>query len=155
MPKKKKSNKKLLHSDEEEEDRVLNLTDSEEYSDEADYHQDDDENYMFVLTENHLTKPLPRPALEGEYVIVQFVTKRLRSLYIRKVLEGRNNDLEYYVSFLRCKPGTKRFHVPDKPDLSIVKDNDIKYILPKPSVVGTSTRPMYCFSLDLSSLNFC
>lgn len=152
--KKKKSVEQVLQSDgEEDEETGIKLTDSEEYSDEADYDQDEDENdMMLVLTENHLTKPLPRPALEGEYVIVQFATKKLRSLYVGKILEGRNNDLEYYVSFLRRKAGTERFHVPDKPDLSIVKDNDVKYILPKPSMVGTSSRPMYCFPLDLSSL---
>jgi hypothetical protein len=154
VAKKQKPTREILQSDDEdeEEDIDIKLTDSEEYSDEADYDQDGNENEIFVLTENHLTKPLPRPAREGEYVIVQFVTKRLRSLYIGKVLEGRNYKLEYYISFFKRKPGTDKFHVPDKPDLSIVKENDIKYILPKPSMVGTSSRPMYCFPFYMASL---
>ncbi|KAJ2937402.1 hypothetical protein O0L34_g19085 [Tuta absoluta] len=134
--------------EEEEKDIEIKLTDSKEYSDEADFNQNDDEE-MLVLTESHF-KQLRRHPREDEYVIVQFETKRLRSLYIGKVLEGKNNDLEYYVSFLRQKSGTQRFHVPDKPDLSVVKENDIKFILPKPSMVGTSSRPMYSYSVDLT-----
>lgn len=83
---------------------------------------------------------------------MQFVTKKQKSLFVGKVLEGRNTDLEYYVSFLRRKPGTERFHMPDNPDLSVIKEDDIKYILPKPSVVGTLSRPFYTFPIDLSSL---
>lgn len=111
-----------------------------------------DKQYI-ALTEKDLNKPLSRQCQEGEYVIVAFATKRQKWFYIGKVLEERNSDLEYYVSFLRRKPGTEKFHMPDKPDLSLVKENDIKIILPKPSPTGTISRPLYNFPLDFSFLS--
>lgn len=59
---------------------------------------------------------------------MRFVMKLPLLLDIVKTLESRNNNLEYFVSFLR----KERFHVPDKPNISIRQENDIMHILPKP-----------------------
>lgn len=128
-------------------------------SDDSDWNEEqnieDVEKEIVTLTDTHLTRPLPRAPLEGEYVIVQLVTKKQKSVYIGKVLEGRNDDFEYYISFLQRKSPTERFQLPDKPDLSVIREDDIKFILPNPTVVGSSSRPFYVFPFDLSSLKIC
>lgn len=87
---------------------------------------------------------------------MQLTTKKQKSLYIGKVIEERNSDLEYYtISFLRRKPGTDKFLMPNKPDLSLIKDDDLKYILPKPSMVGTASRPFYIFPIDFTLVTIC
>lgn len=66
----------MFQSDEEDLDEEVKLADS----DDSDCHEGDDEqdkeNEIVALTHIHLTRPLPRSPLEGEYVIVQFVTKK-------------------------------------------------------------------------------
>lgn len=106
------------------------------------------------MTEQDINKPLPRLAKEGDYVLVQFTTKKKKLFYIGKVIEERNENLEYYISFLR-KKACNKYHLPAVPDLSNVKDDDVKFILPKPTFSGSTTRQQnyYSFSIDLSQLN--
>ncbi|CAH1973320.1 unnamed protein product [Acanthoscelides obtectus] len=157
--KKGKVTRKVLQSDEEDNDQEKETVEYAESDDDTDWAaEDEDENSdeeSVIITERHLTKSLTRAPLEGEYVIVQFTTKKLTSLYVGKVIEGRNENNEFYISFLRRTPGTSKFHMPDKPDLSVIKESDLKLLLPKPSIVGTSSRPYYNFGLDLSQLRIC
>lgn len=152
--KKRKISRTILDSEDEIEkhDEVV-LADSDDdscwlESPEEDINADDE----MVITEEDLTIPLPHSPKEGEYVIVELTTKKQRSLYIGKVLEERNSDLEYYISFLKRKPGTNKFLMPNKPDLSLIREDDLKYILPRPSMVGTATRPLYKFPIDFTFL---
>ncbi|KOB63449.1 Uncharacterized protein OBRU01_24838 [Operophtera brumata] len=125
---------KFPANDDEIENQVeFQLADSEDDADcpakELHEHTDDNEP---VLSEEDLNNTLPFLPKKGEYVIVQRTTKKQKSLCIGKVIKERNSDLEYYISFLRRKPGTDKFLMPNKPDLSLIKDDDLKYILPKP-----------------------
>ncbi|CAG9584655.1 unnamed protein product [Danaus chrysippus] len=151
--KKSKIIRTILDSDDEKEslDKVqfAESDDDDGWLESPEEDQDDNVN---ILTEKDLKNPLPHPPKEGEYVIIELTTKKQRSLYIGNVIKERNNELEYYASFLKRKPGTYKFHMPAKPDLSLVKENDLKYILPKPTLVGTSSRPFYNFSIDFTRL---
>lgn len=120
---------------------IMNMIDNE-----------DNDSGNIILIDKDLKKSLPYSPQEGEYVIVPLATKKQSSLYIGKILEERNDALELYVSFLRRKPGTQKFLMPNKPDLSIVKEDDVKFILPKPLMVGTASRPFYYFPTDFSFL---
>lgn len=157
--KKKKTCRAVLDSDEEEvnQNDEVQLADSEDDINWAEQQEDDDdeEDAKVILTETDLENPLPHSPQEGEYVIVQLTSKRQRLLYIGKVMEERNRKLDYYISFLKRKSGTERFVMPDNPDLSLVNESDLKYILPVPSVVGTSSRPYYNFPIDFSCLPMC
>lgn len=99
------------------------------------------ESDEIYLTEDILMEPLERFPGEGEFVVVMFATKKTRVYYIGKVLETRNDALEYFISFLRLQTrGPEQFSLPDVPDVSYVKEHDIKYILPKPIISGSTKR---------------
>lgn len=51
--------------------------------------------------------------------------------------------MEMFVSFLKTK--NELFHNPNVPDLSYVKDDDIKFILPEPTVTENTARQQSCF----------
>lgn len=103
------------------------------------------------MTEQDINKPLSRFLKEGEYVLVQFTTKKIKPFYIGKVIEERNENLEFYISFL-MKKACNKYHFPAILDLSNVKDDDVKFVLPKPTFSGSTTRQQnyYSFSIDLS-----
>lgn len=154
-PKRRKVTKRVLQSDSDEEELPTNVV-YQESDDDMDWFDDDMENEVTnsVLTEEIIDEPLPRVPVEGEYVLVLFTTKKKRVYYVGKVLEERNANLEYYISFLRKKSNNK-YHFPDVPDLASVKEHDIKFILPKPTITGSTTRQQsyHSFSVDLSNLN--
>ena len=130
--KKKKTSKRVLQSDDSEEENRESVTVRYQESDEDnDWHEEDIENDPVFLTEDCLKKPLPHVPREGEYILVEFATKKSKIYYALKVLESRNTNLEYYVSFLR-KKSLNKFHVPNKPVVSYVTEPDIKVVLPKP-----------------------
>ncbi|GAB6021636.1 Nucleoporin nup93 [Chamberlinius hualienensis] len=109
---------------------------------------------VIVITEDHLIRPLPRLAVEEDFVLVKFANKRLKFYYVGKVVENRNDDLEYGVSFLR-KVTTNTFYLPIVPDVSAVKEDDVKLILPKPYFSGTTStqQSFFSFSFDFSLVN--
>lgn len=73
----------------------VQLADSEDDVDwPAEELQEGTEDKEPVLSEEDLINPLPFLPKEGEYVIVQLTTKKQKSLYIGKVIEERNSDLE-------------------------------------------------------------
>lgn len=156
-----KSNiKKRKLSKEKKTTRKIKLSESEDDNDdiflqnesESDWEEEEENDGQ--ITEENFKLPLPRPPQEGEYVLVEFFTKKQTIYYVGKVLEGRNNSLEYFISFLRRK-GHGKFHLPNVPDLSMTKEQDIKVILPKPILAGSTSRQQsyYKFSIDLSGLN--
>lgn len=145
---KKDVQRKVLQSDteEEEDEELQQLTD-----DDGDYLK---ENKYIDITENDLKHPLSRPAKKGEYVLIQFSTKKKKNYYVGKVLETRNEAFEYFISFLRLK-SVNKFYMPNVPDLSFVREEDVKLILPPPSFSGCTTRQQsyFYFSISFSLLN--
>nr|CAI5826560.1 unnamed protein product [Callosobruchus analis] len=107
-----------------------------------------------MLTHDDLQQPLPGPPQEDKYVLVEFATKKKISYYVGKILQTRNKDLEYQISFLRQNQQNK-FRIPNVPHISFVKEDDVKLILPKPTCSGSTSRQQsfYSFPLDLSALN--
>nr|CAI5851175.1 unnamed protein product [Callosobruchus analis] len=149
--KRKKVSRKVMDSDSDE-DAEIDFQDSED-----DYDSDsigEKENNVSILTHEDLQQPLPGPPQEGEYVLVEFATKKKVLYYVGKILQTRNRDLEYQISFLRQNHQNK-FRVPNVPDISFVKEDDVKLILPKPICSRSTSRQQsfYSFPLDLSALN--
>ncbi|KAF2891884.1 hypothetical protein ILUMI_14289 [Ignelater luminosus] len=140
--------RKVLQSDSEEEGEVV--LDDESDVEGTWLEENSDENFF---TAESLSQPVSMLPKEGQYVLVKFESKKQRLFYTAKVLEERNDALELYVSFLRYKKG--HFTMPNVPDLSFVKDDQIVYILPKPTVSGSTARQQsyYKFSIDLSNIN--
>lgn len=151
--KKQKVTRKIFDesSDDEEYENLTLESDGAGDNDMTDEDEKPDESSV-ILTDELLAKPLLRQPRAGEYIIVQLATKKYKSFFIGKVMEDRNKAFEYYVSFLTRKTGTEKFLMPENPDLSLVKDEDVKFILPKPLVVGSSSRPFYTFGVDFSSV---
>lgn len=151
--KKQKVTRKIFDesSDDEEYENLTLESDGAGDNDMTDEDEKPDESSV-ILTDELLAKPLLRQPRAGEYIIVQLATKKYKSFFIGKVMEDRNKAFEYYVSFLTRNTGTEKFLMPENPDLSLVKDEDVKFILPKPLVVGSSSRPFYTFGVDFSSV---
>ena len=149
--KKKRISKHLFQRDSEDDNDKMELQDND---DDFDCMDDEKENTTNVITENHLSKPLSRQATEGEYILVEFATKKKKLYYVGKVIENRNESLEYCVSFLR-KKSTNKFYIPNVPDISTVDECYVKLILPKPRLNGSTTRRQsyFEFAVDLSLLN--
>lgn len=145
----KKYVRKVLKSDSEEDGEVVLDDDS---ADDGNW-LDDDENQENIITEELLVNPLTELPKEGQYVVVQFASKKQRVFYVAKVLQERNNELEFYVSYLRHRKG--QFTMPNVPDLAYVKDDNIKMILPNPTLKGSTARQQsyLSFGVNLSGLN--
>lgn len=152
MKGKKGSVRKVLQSDSEDEEEVVLHDESDD--DDIDCFEEEKENDQMTLTENCLQNPLCRSPTVGDYIIVEFSTKKQKIYYVAKVLESRNTSMEVYVSFLRQKTD-QLFHIPNVPDLACVNDHDIKFILPKPTVTGSTARQQSCykFPINMSNLN--
>lgn len=152
--KKRKVTKKVLQSDSEEDNEDPGEVTYQESDEDDEWPDEEIDNDPIIITENYLKMPLSHIPQEAEYVLVEFSTKKSKVYYVGKVLESRNRKLEYYISFLRRKSDNK-FHMPNEPDVSYVKEHDIKFALPKPNLVGSTSRQQsyFSFSVDLSSLN--
>lgn len=157
---KKKAVRKVLQSESEDETANISLHDEDsdwqEEDEESDWCEDDEVgNKMKSLTdEKLLNNVLPVLPKEEDYVLVRFSTKRKSVYFVGKVLHERNDKLEYYVSFLRANR-KYQFHMPTNPDLSYVKEHDVKLILPKPSLGGSTIRQQsyYYFNVDFSQID--
>ncbi|KAI4455735.1 dna-directed rna polymerases i ii and iii subunit rpabc2 [Holotrichia oblita] len=133
MAKQKKVKRQVLQSDSEDDCESVEMVFQE--SDDNDWYEDDDpEKDEIVLTEEHLLKSgLLRKAQVGEFVVVLFCIKKQQVFYVAKVLEALNDNMEYNVSFLRLKnKSQQQFYMPDVPDISLMKEQDVKFILPTP-----------------------
>ncbi|XP_026331553.1 uncharacterized protein LOC113238919 [Hyposmocoma kahamanoa] len=145
----KKYVRKVLKSDSEEDGEVMLGDDSAD----DDNWLDDEENQENIITEELLVNPLTELPREGQYVVVQFASKKQQVFYVAKVLEERNNELEFYVSYLRYRKG--QFTMPNAPDLAYVKEDNIKMILPNPTLNGSTARQQsyLTFGVNLNGLN--
>ncbi|XP_072929474.1 uncharacterized protein [Epargyreus clarus] len=116
----------------------------------------DEEEGEIILTENFL--PLPREPKVGDYVIILLETEKKNKLfYIARIIEEPDqDDCDYYVSFLKLKSKVyHKFSEPLEPDCAGVRKIDIKYILPKPKVDGSSRRQAtFKFPVNISLLKF-
>ncbi|KAK9879928.1 hypothetical protein WA026_008435 [Henosepilachna vigintioctopunctata] len=150
--KKRKTAKKILHSDSENEE-LLEIP-YQKSDEDNDWFDEEVENRPVPITSNYLERPLSHTPQEGEYVLVEFSTKKTQIYYVGIVLESRNEKWEYCISFLRQK-SINKFHNPNEPDISYVKEHDIKLILPKPDISGSTSRQQsyLSFATDLSLLN--
>lgn len=112
--------------------------------------EDDEVDVPFLLTPDSF-EPLGRRPNEGEYVLVEFATKKTLVFYVGKVLEGNVNTEEYYINFLRIKSrDVEQFIEPQIKDAAYVKEQDIKYILPKPEENGGTMRQQSFFKFNMS-----
>lgn len=103
-----------------------------------------------ILDGNFL--PLARDPKEQEFVIVLFPFKKTSVFYVAKILEiidDNDEDSNFFVSFLRLKNRTRQtFCEPLVPDTAGIQVKDVKYILPKPKITGSSRRQA-SFSFDV------
>ncbi|XP_045762732.1 uncharacterized protein LOC123865623 [Maniola jurtina] len=147
----KKAVRKILQSESEDDAENFSLDDED-----SDWCEEDEvEDEIEILTDQKLQlNVLPRVLKEEDYVLVRFSTKRKSIYFVGKVLQDRNENLEYYVSFLRVNR-KYQFHMPSNPDLSYVKECDVKLILPKPCVGGSTLRQQsyYYFNVDFSQID--
>lgn len=101
--------------------------------------------------------PLTRNPRPKDFVIVAFASKKTTVFYVGEVLEElESQDCDYYVSYLKLKSKAKQlFSVPKEPDTAGVHKADIKYILPRPKISGSTARQqtIYKFFVDMSQLN--
>ncbi|CAH2108862.1 unnamed protein product [Euphydryas editha] len=157
---KKKAVRKVLQSESEDDTENISIHDEDsdwcEENEDSDWCKEDEVgNKIEMLTdEKLLLNVLPRLPKEEDYVLVRFSTKRKSVYFVGKVLHERNDKLEYYVSFLRANR-KYQFHMPSNPDLSYVKEYDVKFILPKPCLGGSTLRQQsyYYFNVDFSQID--
>ena len=151
-PKAKKKPQKRLkiepepETSEEEEEKVVCLSESDLSGLEEDEEIDDFDDLPIL---NEPFDNLKRKPIEGDYVLIQFITKKMNVYYAAIVVEkiGAN----YGVSYMRVKSKEKmKFYMPLEPDLAEVSPKEIKIILPKPQINGTKSRSStYIFPLRL------
>lgn len=157
---KKRAVRKVLQSDSEDETENISIHDEDsdwcEEDENNDWCEEDKVgNRIEILTDDKLLRNvLPRLPKEGDYVLVRFSTKRKSVYFVGKVLHERNDKLEYYVSFLRANR-KYQFNMPSNPDISYVKECDLKFILPKPCLGGSTLRQQsyYYFNVDFSQID--
>lgn len=144
---KKKGVRKVLQSESEDDTEDISIHDED-----SDWCEEDENQ---ILTDEKLmVNVLPRLPKEGDYVLVRFSTKKKSVYYVGKILHERNDKLEYYISFLRANR-KYQFHMPSNADLSYVKEYDVKLILPKPCLGGSTLRQQsyYYFNVDFCQID--
>lgn len=96
---------------------------------------------------------LERQPQNDDYILVEFASKKNSVYYVAKVLEAKGNTC--YVTFLRKKLGKKVFYLPQVDDVSDVNQKDIRAILPKPHVNGSTSRQnaYFTFNINMSFLD--
>jgi hypothetical protein len=100
-----------------------------------------------------LTKELDRPPKVGDYVLVEFFDKK-KIYFVGVVTRENKEENEYEVKFLRRSVKYENsFVFPLTDDISCLKKENIKFILPKPTHVGTTKRQksFYKFEINFST----
>lgn len=110
-----------------------------------------------TLTEDHdeIIKLLDDEILkEGDFLLVQFPTKKTIRFCVGLILETDESCNEYLVKFYR-KKGQGGFCLPDVEDVSRISRNDIVSRLPKPlEIKGTSrTKSIIHFQVKFDTYN--
>lgn len=98
---------------------------------------------------------LDRDPEPDDFVLVQFKAKN-DVFYIGKVVELKKTSHEIEVNFLRKSTKFEgHFKFPDVPDIGMVPIDDIKMILPTPSLLGKTKRlqSYYKFEINFNMLN--
>ena len=95
------------------------------------------------------------PPKVGDYVLVFFLGKKNKFYYIGQILKDKDTDGDFEITFLRASrkmPG--KFVKPEKADISSVRAEDVKLVLPKPTVFGQTRRQMahLTFSIGFGSI---
>ncbi|KAK3923478.1 Tigger transposable element-derived protein 1 [Frankliniella fusca] len=92
--------------------------------------------------------------VEGDYVLVQFVSGKQLTHFVGKVVKDCDEDCDYEVSYLRhYKDG--KFKMPLIPDIASVHESDIKCKLPKPVYPDGYTKrqqSLLLFNFDFSGM---
>ena len=83
--------------------------------------------------------PLLNPPVLNDYVLVEFDTSP-KTYYVGFITKPEDEDGEYEVSYLRRKEKSLQFHFPAVKDLASIKISDIKAILSKVEICGTTKR---------------
>uniref|UniRef100_A0A6P7GSV0 Uncharacterized protein LOC114341773 n=1 Tax=Diabrotica virgifera virgifera TaxID=50390 RepID=A0A6P7GSV0_DIAVI len=118
-------------------------------SDSGEYEQD-----LPVLNPNLFSTQGFNPNVE-DYVLVEFHPPRSIVYYVGKILQIEQ-DGEYRISFLRLKDKySEQFVMPNVPDVASVNKKDVKYILPRPKLCGSTKRQQsyFAFTVSFSLLN--
>jgi hypothetical protein len=100
-----------------------------------------------------LTKELDRPPKVDDYVLVEFFDKK-KIYFVGVVTRENKEENEYEVKFLRRSAKYENsFVFPLTDDISCLKKENIKFILPKPTHVGTTKRQksFYKFEINFST----
>lgn len=101
--------------------------------------------------------PLARNPRSKDFVIVALASKKSKVYYLAEVLgELEGEECNYFVSYLKLKSKAKQlFTLPLEPDTAGVNRKDVKYILPRPKMSGSTTRQqaIYKFPINMSQLN--
>ncbi|KAK4887369.1 hypothetical protein RN001_003640 [Aquatica leii] len=146
-----KKKNKILHK---------NVSYNEDDEDELSLHDDSDND-----VETHVWIPEVEPSgfeeLDNDpdpndFVLVQFNAKKEIVFCVGKVVQTENLKNEIEVNFLRnSKKFTGHFVFPNVPDISMVSTEDIKMILPPPTLLGSTKRlqSYYKFEINFGSLN--
>ncbi|CAH0545902.1 unnamed protein product [Brassicogethes aeneus] len=82
---------------------------------------------------------------EHDFVVVKFLGKKTTQHFVGVVQEC--NQYNYLVKFFRKMSGSKKFVLPRKEDISLIKKNDVVCVLPQPLI---NKRKQYSFSTNLS-----
>lgn len=121
----------------------------------GEYFINESEDEEIIL--NNDFPPLARNPHPEDFVIVAFASKKTTVFYVGEVLEElESQDCDYFVSYLKLKSKAKQlFSMPKEPDTAGVHKTDIKYILPRPKISGSTARQqaIYKFLVDMSQLN--
>ncbi|XP_072396451.1 uncharacterized protein [Diabrotica undecimpunctata] len=99
-----------------------------------------------------LTEELTRPPTKNNFVLVQFTTKNL-IYFVGKILNVLGKD-EFEISFMRKSAKvTGKFFFPTNPDISVVRLEDIKMLLPQPILSGSTSRQNAYMSFEINFNN--
>ncbi|KAK4887561.1 hypothetical protein RN001_003832 [Aquatica leii] len=131
-----------------------------EDEDELSLHDDSDddvETHVWILeVEPSGFEELDKDPDPNDFVLVQFNAKKEMVFYVGKVVQTENLKNEIEVIFLRkARKFTGHFVFPNIPDISMVSTEDIKMILPPPTLLGSTKRlqSYYKFEINVGSLN--
>lgn len=83
--------------------------------------------------------PLVKQPAVNDYVLVEFDSAP-KIQYVGYITTAQDEESEYEVSYLRRREKSLHFHFPPVEDVASVTVSDIKVILNKPKLCGTTTR---------------
>ncbi|KAG5861868.1 hypothetical protein JTB14_002082 [Gonioctena quinquepunctata] len=131
--------------------------DSGEEEREISLHDDLDEDEWIPEVASSSLEELNRDPEPTDFVLVQFKAKK-DVFYIGKVVELKKESNDVKINFLRKSSKVDGYFIfPAILDIAVVSIDDIKIILPTPSLLGNTKRlqSYYKFDINFSQLNMC